>query len=73
MENQIRMIVLGRDFKEGMRFSLNQEVFGGNKIIAFVRTETGGIQIWITKNGEEKIWKEASGSAAFHLEYSLDY
>ena len=70
--NQIRKITAGPDYKDGMHFELGKEVFGGHKITDIIHNNDN-IEIYITKDGEQKIWKTISANYQHIIEYDLNY
>ncbi len=70
-EQVIRKISIGSDYKnESMHYSLGQEVWKGNKICDIIKEESS-FEIWVTKDGSTKIWKEFNFNMAVALEYQI--
>jgi hypothetical protein len=71
--NLIRKISIGRDYKnDAMHYSLNQEVFGGHKIVEILE-EDESYNIYIEKNEEVLPWKTFNKNMAIAVEYNLQY
>ena len=71
--NLIRKISIGRDYKnDAMHYSLNQEVFGGHKIVEILE-EDESYNIYIEKNEEVLPWKTFNKNMAIAIEYNLQY
>jgi|TARA_B100001057_G_scaffold126856_1_gene125772 hypothetical protein len=71
--NLIRKISIGRDYKnDAMHYSLDQEVFGGHKIVEILE-EDESYNIYIEKNKEVLPWKTFNKNMAIAIEYNLQY
>jgi len=71
--NLIRKISIGRDYKnDAMHYSLDQEVFGGHKIVEILE-EDESYNIYIEKNEEVLPWKTFNKNMAIAIEYNLQY
>ena len=71
--NLIRKISIGRDYKnDAMHYSLDQEVFGGHKIVEILE-EDESYNIYIEKNEEVLPWKTFNKNMAIAVEYNLQY
>ena len=71
--NLIRKISIGRDYKnDAMHYSLNQEVFGGHKIVEILE-EDESYNIYIEKDKEVLPWKTFNKNMAIAIEYNLQY
>ena len=71
--NLIRKISIGRDYKnDAMHYSLDQEVFGGHKIVEILE-EDESYNIYIEKNEEVLPWKTFNKNMAISIEYNLQY
>ena len=71
--NLIRKISIGRDYKnDAMHYSLDQEVFGGHKIVEILE-EDKSYNIYIEKNKEVLPWKTFNKNMAIAIEYNLQY
>ena len=71
--NLIRKISIGRDYKnDAMHYSLDQEVFGGHKIVEILE-EDESYNIYIEKNKEVLPWKTFNKNMAIAIEYNFQY
>ena len=71
--NLIRKISIGRDYKnDAMHYSLDQEVFGGHKIVEILEKDES-YNIYIEKNKEVLPWKTFNKNMAIAIEYNLQY
>lgn len=73
MENQIRKISIGKDYKDAMHYSVSQEVYGGHKIQNIIKNEDGSVDVFIVKDFELKRWKNFNVNVAVTIEYDLQY
>ena len=73
MENQIRKISIGKDYKDNsMHYSVGQEVYGGHKISDII-DEEDHYAIYIQKGDEIKSWKTFNKQMAISVEFNLEY
>lgn len=70
--NPIRKITIGVDYKNGMSYSVGQEVYGGHTIAEIVE-ESEGFVIHILKDNFVKEWKKFNKSMGVSVEYDLNY
>lgn len=56
MDNLIRKIVVGTDYKNGMSYSVGQNAYGGH-IIEEIYRENGRVYVTISKDNFSKNWK----------------
>ncbi len=72
---EIRKIVVGPDYKNGMHFAVGQEVVRGTNEVARIRPVENGHEIDIlTLDGKKelKMWKRFIGVPTF-VEYNINY
>ena len=73
MENLIRKISIGKDYKnEAMHYAVGQEVYGGHIILAITEQEDK-YSVHIKKNNEVLPWKDFNKNMAIAVEYNLEY
>ena len=71
--NIIRKITIGKDYKnDSMHYSVNQEVYGGNKICDILE-EDDKYSIYIRKDDVVIPWKDFNKNMAISVEYNLEY
>lgn len=75
MENKIRKISIGADYKnEAMHYSVGQSVYGGHIINAILFEDyDSSYNIFIKKNNEVLPWKKFNCNMAISVEYDLEY
>lgn len=73
MNNLIRKITIGRDYKnEAMHYSVGQEVYGGHVIDSIVELEDK-FSIYIKKGSSVLPWKDFNKNMGVAVEYNLEY
>jgi hypothetical protein len=73
MNNLIRKITIGRDYKnEAMHYSVGQEVYGGHVIDSIVELEDK-FSIYIKKGSNVLPWKDFNKNMGVAVEYNLEY
>jgi MoaA/NifB/PqqE/SkfB family radical SAM enzyme len=74
MENIIRKISIGRDYKnDAMHYAVGQEVYGGHVINCIISDDEGQYIIYIEKSGNVLPWKKFNAAMAISIEYDLEY
>ena len=75
MENKIRKISIGSDYKnDAMHYSIGQEVYGGHIICDIVNSKIDGEYfIYIKKNNEVLPWKKFNSNMAIAVEFDLAF
>lgn len=71
MNNYIRKISVGSDYKNAMHYIVGQEVLGGSYLIDSINFEEKGYSVWVKKNGEVVKWKELANTPVV-VEYNLN-
>jgi len=71
MNNYIRKISVGSDYKNAMHYIVGQEVLGGSYLIDSINFEEKGYSVWVKKNGEVVKWKEVTNTPVM-VEYNLN-
>jgi len=71
MNNYIRKISVGSDYKNAMHYIVGQEVLGGSYLIDSINFEEKGYSVWVKKNGEVVKWKEVTNTPVV-VEYNLN-
>lgn len=71
MNNYIRKISIGSDYKNAMHYIVGQEVLGGSYLIESINFEEKGYSVWVKKNGEVVKWKEVINNPVM-VEYNLN-
>ena len=71
MNNYIRKISIGSDYKNAMHYIVGQEVLGGSYFIETIDLEDEGYSVWVKKRGEIIKWKEFS-NIPVTIEYNLN-
>jgi hypothetical protein len=73
MNNQIRKITIGKDYKiDSMHYSVGQEVYGGHTICDIIEEEDK-YSIFIKKKNNVLPWKDFNKNMAVSVEYNLEY
>lgn len=73
---EIRKLTVGPDYKDGMHYSVGQEVLGGSNKIHLIKREpeTLSVEIWIiNKLSEVVLWKEFTYSVPKSIEFNIDF
>ena len=73
MNNYIRKISIGSDYKNAMHYVVNQDVMGGLWKIHAVSQDEEGYSLWIQKNEEIKKWKFFSINTPITIEYNVNF
>ena len=68
----IRRLTIGKDYKDGMHYSVGQSVYGGNVINSIIE-ENDFFFIYIEKDMEVKLWKKVNKAIGLVVEYDLKY
>ena len=71
MNNYIRKISVGSDYKNALDYIVGQEVLGGSYLIDSINFEEKGYSVWVKKNGEVVKWKEVTNTPVM-VEYNLN-
>ena len=77
MQNKIRKVSIGPDYKNAMHFSVGQEVLKDSHVISAIRLSSAqtSIQVQVLiKNGSNEVypWKTFIGMP-FSVEYDIDF
>ena len=73
MDNYIRKISIGSDYKNAMHYVVDQDVMGGLWKIHAVSQDEEGYSLWIQKNEEIKKWKFFSINTPITIEYNVNF
>ena len=68
----IRKITIGTDYKNSMRYTVGQEVFGGFTIHSILE-DTYFYSIYVRKDKEVYLWKEFNKNMAISIECVTDF
>jgi hypothetical protein len=69
----VRKISVGPDPFKQMHYILGQSVLDKTWVISTMREVDGDKEIWISKDGEEVIWKKFTREFQCVVEYNIDY
>tara|TARA_B100001248_G_C27251017_1_gene393800 strand:- start:172 stop:393 length:222 start_codon:yes stop_codon:yes gene_type:complete len=70
MNNYIRKISVGADYKNAMHYIVGQQVMNGSYEIAEINQEENSVSIWVKKGNEIIKWKDVSNNPII-IEYNL--
>lgn len=73
MNNYIRKISVGGDYKNAMHYVVDQDVMGGSWKIHAVSQDEEGYHLWIQKNEEIKKWKFFNINTPITIEYNVNF
>lgn len=71
MQNTIRKLTVGTDYKNAMNYTVGQTVYGGHTIVG-IFDEGDKFTIYIESDGLDKMWKDVYKSMGVSAEFDLD-
>lgn len=71
--NLIRKIIVGPDIKNGMQFTVGQELMGGSHTVYNIEPSDAGFIVWL-KNDRDEVyqWKEFLRTMPISIEYNIE-